>query len=290
MFLNWASSHKEVGKGYKSFGETMDRREALAFIPQILHRIALKKGTSKPSKSYSYYMPRPFGSIVWLAPIRSRPLRTYDSYRVDYSPEGEHTPYLIKKYLSRRTKEQQRQAGKFIKFIQRFGRESGLFRSIAIREYDRRSKTSPFELDIILTDEALSVDNVGYGVSQCLPVIVEIFVRVRDSWFAIQQPEIHLHPRAQVAIGDVIFELAVLEKKRFIIETHSDFILDSYRLNYSSKKYRNRPDSQIVFFERTDKGNVLYDIKILENGEISDNQPEAYRSFFLKEQMRLLGL
>jgi predicted ATPase len=268
----------------------MDRREALVFVPAVLRQMSLTKGISGPSKSYSYYMPRPFGSIIWLAPIRSRALRTYHGYRVDFSPEGEHTPYLIKKYLSRRTKEEQRRAVKFIKFIQRFGRESGLFKSIAIREYDRRSKTSPFELDIILTDEALRLDNVGYGVSQCLPVIVEIFVRARDSWFAIQQPEIHLHPRAQGAIGDLIFQLALIEKKKFIIETHSDFILDSYRLNYRSKKYRNRPASQIVFFERTTTGNVLHEIEILENGEISDNQPEAYRTFFLKEQMRLLGL
>jgi predicted ATPase len=99
-----------------------------------------------------------------------------------------------------------------------------------------------------------------------------------------------LHPRAQGAIGDLIFQLALIEKKKFIIETHSDFILDSYRLNYRSKKYRNRPASQIVFFERTTTGNVLHEIEILENGEISDNQPEAYRTFFLKEQMRLLGL
>jgi hypothetical protein len=277
-----------VGKGYTSFGGNIDRREGLAFIPGILRQASLKKGIN--SKLYSDYMPRPFGSVVWLAPIRSRPLRTYDSHRVDYSPEGEHTPYLIKKYLSRRTKEQQGQAGKFIKFIQRFGKESGLFRSIAIREYGRRSKTSPFELDIILTDEALSVDNVGYGVSQSLPLVVEMFTRGRNTWFAIQQPEIHLHPRAQVAIGELIFQLALLEKKKFVIETHSDFILDSYRLKYGSKEHRDRLDSQILFFERTDKGNVLHEIKILENGEISDDQPETYRSFFLQEQMRLLGL
>ncbi|MBM3157463.1 MAG: hypothetical protein FJ004_09290, partial [Chloroflexi bacterium] len=170
------------------------------------------------------------------------------------------------------------------------GRDSGLFKSITIKDYDPGIVTSPFELDIILDKEALSIENVGYGISQALPVIVEIFIRAHGSWFALQQPEIHLHPRAQVAIGDLIFELSCRENKKFIVETHSDFILDGYRLSYERSKHRRKPDAQIVFFERTRSGNCSHQIEILENGEISDRQPKAYREFFLGQEMRLLGL
>ncbi len=290
MLLSWADSHQKIDRGYATIKVAAERREALLFISSALEDILKKKSGGKASRRLPLYIQRPFESVAWLAPIRTRPLRTYDSYRLDFSPEGYHTPYLIKKYLTRRTKEQRIRADRFVRFIEKFGKDSGLFKSIAIKDYAPRTTTSPFELDIILTKEALSIDNVGYGVSQSLPVIVELFARLRDTWFAIQQPEIHLHPRAQVALGDVIFELAITENKKFIIETHSDFTIDGFRLNYHKENVQDKPDAQIVFFERSPEGNIAHEVRILENGELSDTQPPAYREFFVKEQMRLLGL
>jgi predicted ATPase len=132
------------------------------------------------------------------------------------------------------------------------------------------------------------MDNVGYGVSQALPIFVEMLSRSRGSTFAIQQPEVHLHPRAQAAVGDLIAELAVHEQKRFFVETHSDFTIDRFRINLK----RNRPselDAQILFFERIDGGNRVTSIPIDNDGTISADQPDAYRAFFLNEQLELLA-
>lgn len=290
-FLRWSASHEVIGRGYTSLKMPVPRAVSLLLLPSYLEDIAKKKRGGAGSDKYPHLYARlPFGDMVWLAPIRTKPLRTYDSYRLDFSPEGEHTPYLIKKLLARRTDEQREQAERFIAFIERFGRDSGLFQSIVIRDYDRRTTTSPFELDIILAEEALSVDSVGYGVSQALPLIVELFYRPKNTWFAIQQPEIHLHPRAQKALGDVLYELNMLENKRFAIETHSDFTIDGFRLHYKERKSGRKPDGQIVFFERKDGGNELYHIGILGNGEISPDQPPAFRAFFIKQETQLLGL
>lgn len=291
LFLSWSASHQVIGKGYTSIRTLTTRKMGLLFIPPFLEEIEKKKGGIESSdKSVGLFARPPFEDVVWLAPIRTKPLRTYDTYRLDFSPEGEHTPYLIKKLLTRRTAEQRKQAERFIGFIENFGRDSGLFRSIVTKAYDRRMTTSPFELDIILAEEALSVDNVGYGVSQALPLIVELFYRPKNTWFAIQQPEIHLHPRAQAALGAILYELNILENKRFAIETHSDFTIDGFRLHYKDMKAERKPDAQIVFFERKKGGNNLYPINILENGEISPNQPPAFRAFFIKQETQLLGL
>lgn len=290
-FLSWSASHQVIGRGYSSIKMITTRKMALLYIPSYLEDIAKKKrGTAASNKYPRLFARPPFEDVVWLAPIRTKPLRTYDTYRLDFSPEGEHTPYLIKKLLTRRTIEQRKQAERFIGFIEKFGRDSGLFKSIEIKDYDKRTTTSPFELDIILAEEALSMDSVGYGVSQALPLIVELFYRPKNTWFAIQQPEIHLHPRAQTALGDVLYELNILENKRFAIETHSDFTVDGFRLHYKEKKTKRRPDAQIVFFERKKGGNNLYHIDILENGEISPDQPPAFRAFFIKQETQLLGL
>ncbi|MFC1902661.1 AAA family ATPase [Chloroflexota bacterium] len=292
LFSNWATSHQVIGKDYTSMKIPLARKQALLYVPSFLEDIVKKErgGVTSRRKLPPYLIRTAFEDVVWLAPIRTKPLRTYDTYRLDYSPEGEHTPYLIKKLLSRRTKDQREQADRFVSFIEDFGRDSGLFKSISIKDYDRRIKTSPFELDIILTEEALSVDNVGYGVSQALPIIVELFAQEKNTWFTIQQPEIHLHPKAQTALGDILYILNQLENKRFVVETHSDFTIDGYRLRYKGKEDKRKPDTHIVFFERKTNNNVLYSIDILETGEISPNQPPAYRDFFIKEEMKLLGL
>ncbi|MDP6688819.1 MAG: AAA family ATPase [Alphaproteobacteria bacterium] len=83
---------------------------------------------------------------------------------------------------------------------------------------------------------SVNIRNVGYGVSQSLPVIVEILSRSFGSRFAIQQPEVHLHPKAQAALGDLFYQLALVEEKRFIVETHSDFTIDRFMLNYRKKR------------------------------------------------------
>jgi predicted ATPase len=149
--------------------------------------------------------------------------------------------------------------------------------------------TAPFEVDIVLDGKGLNINTVGYGVSQSLPVLVELLARRKGSWFAIQQPEVHLHPRAQAAFGDVLFEMAAQEQKCFLIETHSDFMMDRFRMQYRSQHSR-KPESQILFFERKDKHNSVTPLRISDSGELPEDQPEDYRSFFIREQMNLLGI
>jgi len=86
-----------------------------------------------------------------------------------------------------------------------------------------------------------------------------------------------------------LFELAVAENKRFLIETHSDFTIDRFRLNYR-RQSSSKPSGQILFFERKNKRNVVRAIKIGKKGELASAQPSGYRKFFLKEELRLLGI
>lgn len=227
------------------------------------------------------HIPKIFQSkFVEMAPIRSKPRRTYDAPQTAFSPEGDHTPYIIRKTLSSKSK-----AESFEKFIGEVGRDSRLFDSINVRSYGRDS-LSPFEIKILLGKTALGLDNVGYGVSQALPVIVEMFTRSKRSLFTIQQPEVHLHPRAQASIGDLIADFSRVDQKHFVIETHSDFTIDRFRLNIRKKGYI---PSQILLFERFETGNKVTPISILEDGSLPTEQPESYREFFFNESLSLLG-
>ena len=226
--------------------------------------------------------------VAWFAPIRTKPKRTYDAYMMGFNPEGEHTPYLLRKMLSAKNAEK-RKLDPFVKALRDFGRESGLFEDVLIKEFGKTAD-SPFEVLIKLSHVgSLRINSVGYGVSQALPLIVEMLARRKGSWYAIQQPEVHLHPRAQAALGDLLFHLAEEENKYFLIETHSDFTIDRFRMNFARQK-NHRTTGQVLFFERAEKGNRVSSIGILPDGEFSPDQPESYRRFFVREQMALLGL
>jgi predicted ATPase len=179
-------------------------------------------------------------------------------------------------------------AGDFRRFICKVGKATGLFEDVTIRNFGKGA-TAPFEVDIVLDGKGLNLSTVGYGVSQILPVLVELLDRRHGTWFAIQQPEVHLHPRAQAALGDVFFEMAALEHKFFLIETHSDFMIDRFRVQYRAKR-SDKPEGQVLFFERRDKHNVVTPLPFDGSGELPADQPSTYRDFFVREQMSLLGL
>ncbi len=221
--------------------------------------------------------------VVWIAPIRTKPSRTYDDVDRGFSSEGTHTPYLIKRLLNSKS-----EANRFDKFIRRVGTASGLFESIQVRTYGDGA-TAPFEVDAVVDEKALNLHTVGYGVSQALPILVEVLTRTKGTPFAIQQPEVHLHPRAQAALGDVLFEMATIDRKEFFVETHSDFMIDRFRTNYR-KKRSNKPKSQVLFFQRVDKRNTATSLVIQDNGDLPKHQPKAYREFFVKEELKVLGL
>lgn len=73
-------------------------------------------------------------------------------------------------------------------------------------------------------EDMVSIADVGLGVSQALPVIVAIQSAAPGYLVYIEQPEIHLHPRAQTAMAEVLAE-AAKEGKRLVIETHSSLLL-----------------------------------------------------------------
>ncbi|MCC6631637.1 MAG: AAA family ATPase [Gammaproteobacteria bacterium] len=222
-------------------------------------------------------------SSAWVAPIRSKPKRTYDEHAFDYSAEGAHTPYLIQKFMRSRTLSR-----KFREYLKEIGTASGLFDGVRIERFGT-GQTAPFELDVLLGSKKFSISNVGYGISQSLPIFVEMYTRENGTLFAIQQPEVHLHPRAQAAVGDQLFDMANEDQKSFIVETHSDYLIDRYRMRVREAKDAY-PSAQIVFCERKEGFNYATSLAIDERGSLPQDQPEAYRTFFINEATRALEL
>lgn len=216
-----------------------------------------------------------------VAPIRAKPKAIYASIRSSHTSEGDHTPFIFKSMC------ESGENKRAIESLNKFGKESGLFDSIEAKSFGK-TKTSPFELDVVKNGKKYKIPSVGYGVSQIFPILIEILTKPNGTTFAIQQPEVHLHPRAQAAFGELLYHIALVDQKQFIIETHSDYLLDRYRYAiYTNKK---KVPSQVLFFENENAFNRIASLRIEEDGKYPTSQPKGFREFFVNESIKLLEI
>ena len=220
-----------------------------------------------------------FSDIKEIAPIRSVAKRIYEALDRSYSPEGEHIPTKIRKTISSPG------GVSFSNLINSFGSSSGLFESIKISNFGKK-ENSPFEILVKISNKEININSVGYGVSQVLPIAVE-FLTGKNSTFVVQQPEVHLHPKAQAALGDLIHDVSLTKNNLFVIETHSNYLIDRFRV--AVRKGESEPDSQVLFFARDNVRNSVSCIEINKNGSYSC-QPDGFLDFFMNEEMSILGI
>ena len=223
-------------------------------------------------------------SVFSTSPIRSQPKRTYDPTREFKDPEGSDIPM----YLTRVEATQEKDWESLKQQLVEFGKSSGLFENIEIKKLGR-SLGSPFQLQFKIRGPKVNIVDVGYGVSQIVPILVQILnPNIPQLTFSLlQQPEVHLHPRAQAEFSSLLARLADKGDRSFIVETHSDYMIDRARIDIMKGNIRPE-DVSLIYFEP--KGNVVkvHNIGFDEMGNLI-GVPTHYRDFFLKEANRLMG-
>ena len=231
-------------------------------------------------------------SVFSTSPVRSRPKRTYDPTREFDDPEGSDVPmYLM------RIEAIEKQKWEALKTqLVEFGRNSGLFENIDVKNFGR-ALGAPFQLQVKVRGPKANITDVGYGVSQILPILVQILNpsisknAQRDpmqSFFSLlQQPEIHLHPRAQAEFSSLLVKLANNGNQSFIIETHSDYMIDRARIDIIRGNIHPE-DVSLIYFEP--KGNIV-EVHNITFDKMANmvGVPSHYGKFFLKETNRLMG-
>jgi predicted ATPase len=229
---------------------------------------------SQPSYATSYSF----------APIRSKPRRTYDELSEEYTPEGDHIPTLLARLL--RQEPSSADGVRVQKALLRFGKESGLFKKINVKKLGKKV-TDPFQVQVAAAGPPVNLTDVGYGVSQALPIIVQSVLTTTSRVLLMQQPEVHLHPRAQAALGSFFSELAADEDRIIVMETHSDYLVD--RVRQEVAKGTISPERVLIlFFNKPQLDTSVFAIHVDAQGNIED-APQEYRAFFLQEELNLFS-
>ena len=128
--------------------------------------------------------------------------------------------------------------------------------------------------------------DVGYGVSQVLPILVRIFAEY-GAKFLLQQPEIHLHPRAQAELASLLVDINRTYDNSFVIETHSDYMIDRVRIDILNGKIQP-DDVSVIYLEPVGNKVRAHNISFDAQANMI-NVPDGYRDFFLNESNKLLG-
>lgn len=135
------------------------------------------------------------------------------------------------------------------------------------------------------TDIPLLPSSVGVGVSQVFPFVVATSLE-RDLIVSCEQPELHIHPKWQLALGDMMLEATKINSDRmFLVETHSEHLLLRLlkrRRQTADEEIEYEPfgckksDVQIVFCELSEGKTRLIPIKTTDEGEFDAPWPNGF--------------
>ena len=117
----------------------------------------------------------------------------------------------------------------------------------------------------------LEISDVGFGISQVLPVIIQSILSKNESITIVEQPEIHLHPKMQADLADLFIDIVTNSKVEFnkflLIETHSEYLLKRLRRRISEGKISAKNVAiYLVEPENNNGGAILRELKIEEKG------------------------
>jgi predicted ATPase len=180
--------------------------------------VFLFPGLSNPASEWEYRI----GEVIHVPGLRGNPERTYKTTAV-----GNTFPGTFESYVASVVKSWQTDKDDRLKKLEKWLMKLRLTSKIEAKQIDdtqvelkigRLSNSSSRKQDMV------NIADVGFGVSQVLPALVALLTAKPDQLVYIEQPEIHLHPRAQVALAEILVE-AANRGVRVVAETHSELLL-----------------------------------------------------------------
>ena len=214
-------------------------------------------------------------SMSHIGPHRNAPQRTYDTYgpiRLDTAGgQGEFTPHIL-------------------------GSDENIVEStnewFDKCEIPYRLEVDSHKGDILtgdrtvlqLTDKReggvkqLTLSDVGFGINQILPVIVEGVI-ARGRTICVEQPEIHLHPRLQANIADLLIETSgshIQRGNQWIVETHSEMIIRRLQTRIREGKISHKDVSVLYVDPQDDGSSTIQRLRLDHEGDFIDEWPDGF--------------
>lgn len=225
--------------------------------------------------------------INFIAPLREQPVRRYSlNGNIDsVGISGEKTPMLLaKEYNSLKTDcippiEIQTNNQKFIKWqLQRTSFSNLVKQWMQYLELGNLSLESGMNGLISLNINDHNIVDVGFGVGQALPIIVQGLYMTKDQSLLLEQPEIHLHPEMQLQMADFLIALAKNEKN-VIVETHSDHFINRI-IHRVMQNYEELNDLINIYIVEKEAGTDYSNVRLKQIDKYKGTEIDKNKFFF----------
>jgi predicted ATPase len=217
--------------------------------------------------------------------FRGAPERRYDyqgraSEAIDLS--GQNVVHALIEDSMRRGKHR----GELLASLNRWLKTVGRVRLMPLRRMSPTARLYELRLKDIESGRWANFADVGFGIGQALPVLVEGLRTPPRGLFIVQEPEIHLHPDAQLAMGDYLVNLARTDRT-VIAETHSEPLI--LRIRKALAKGLLRPDQISVVYVagRRSGSSLVSQLGMDELGQVQD-WPQGFMEEVTRERLELL--
>lgn len=168
-----------------------------------------------------------FQRIAYLGPLREQPERSYQWSGVEHGNLGKRGERAVHALLasdnSRHRQKEGEEGGRqwLVQRVSKWLRDLGVADDLVL---ERQGGSRHYELKVVRQGMRANIIDVGFGISQVLPMLVLAYQVPQGTTIIAEQPEIHLHPRAQVGLAELMADVAKTRKVQFLIETHSEHL------------------------------------------------------------------
>jgi predicted ATPase len=236
---------------------------------------------------------RTLSNLRAVGAFRAAPERRYDYQgrppeAADLS--GQNVVYALIDDSMRRGKHR----GSLVNSLNQWLKSVGRVRLLPLRRISTKARLYELRLKDVESGRWANFADVGFGIGQAFPVLVEGLRTPPDGLFIVQEPEIHLHPDAQLAMADYLVDLAS-SGRTVIVETHSEALLLRVRKavvdveqHLGSRRLLHVDQLSIIHVGSDKKGSShATPLKIDDLGQVQ-GWPEGFMEEVTLERLKLL--
>lgn len=144
-------------------------------------------------------------------------------------------------------------------------------------------KILSIQLKDIRTGTVVTPADVGFGIGQVLPIIIESLAN-KNTTICVEQPEIHLHPRLQAHLADLFIE-SIKNNNQWIIETHSEALLLRLQRRIRNKSSDIQHEQiKVSYVDCSEFGSQITDLPLDDEGDFLKHWPDGFFEERLTEQ------
>lgn len=233
-------------------------------------------GVDKPDNRYSTLRPliasleNLFERILYLGPLRDNPRPLYNWAGKPPQGVGRHGEEMVSALFSSRIQ----LSSNLDEHVPKWLKSLGLIHSYRLAPVPRTQKDYEFLVTKHEGGPEVRLTDVGFGVSQVLPVLILCYYAPEGSILILEQPEAHLHPKVQSELGDVLIDAVKNRNLQIILESHSEHLLHRVMLR-TAEEQLCVDDTALYFCQINDGASEVEQLEVDEYGNIG-NWPQEF--------------